>query len=230
MPQYSVDNEFLIARLRAQVWYGGGERGDSGPVTASKAGPGNALPAPALDGHLTHSRTSVCNSQSRQTSILVVDECPLTAGELMSLFDSQPEYRMIRWNHDFRHPAQSVHSDAPDITLISVQPGDPRSIKLARRARAVYPATKIVFLAAHSDNDAVSAAVEIGACGFISDSLSSEKLLHVVASVAYGCIAYDSSATAAILRRVSECGTTRVATDTPHWGMASPQEVRARVF
>lgn len=74
----------------------------------------------------------------------------------------------------------------PDVVLMDRQLPDFEGIEATRRILAKCPAARIVVLSIDETEEAIHAAEQAGACGYLSKSLSRNALLGAIRSVAAG--------------------------------------------
>lgn len=134
---------------------------------------------------------------------------------LMIVDDSELVRRGIKSVlNDFAVPPMQVVSEAgtvasaiteclrtkPDVMLLDVRLPDGSGFEVCRQIAEKLPATRIVILTAHSNDNLVYEAVTAGAHGYLMKEIDPTGLINAIHDVASGRSILDSDATSRVLR------------------------------
>lgn len=90
----------------------------------------------------------------------------------------------------------------PDLVLMDVRLPDGSGVEACREIRATHPETKVLFLTAFEDEDAMLATVFAHADGYLLKEIGSENLVQAIKAAAHGLSVLDPVSRRRILERV----------------------------
>ncbi|MBI3526867.1 MAG: response regulator transcription factor [Betaproteobacteria bacterium] len=90
----------------------------------------------------------------------------------------------------------------PDLVLMDVRLPDGSGVDACREMRATCPETKVLFLTAFEDDDAMLATVFANADGYLSKEIGSENLIQAVKMTGQGLSVLDPVSRRHILERL----------------------------
>lgn len=90
----------------------------------------------------------------------------------------------------------------PDMVLMDVRLSDGSGVEACREIRAALPETKVLFLTAFEDEDAMLATVFANADGYLLKEIGSENLIQAIKTAAQGLLVLDPVSRRHILERV----------------------------
>lgn len=90
----------------------------------------------------------------------------------------------------------------PDMVLMDVRLPDGSGVEACREIRATHPETKVLFLTAFEDDDAMLATVFADADGYLLKEIGSENLIQAIKTAAQGLSVLDPVSRRRILERV----------------------------
>lgn len=96
----------------------------------------------------------------------------------------------------------AVHQYRPDIVLLDVRLPDGSGVDACREIRATYPDTRVLFLTAFEDEDALLATGLAHADGYLLKEIGSEKLVQAIRASSDGFAVIDPVSKHRILERV----------------------------
>jgi two-component system response regulator DevR len=111
----------------------------------------------------------------------------------------------------------------PDVVVMDVQLEDGSGIEATREIRARRPATQVIMLTSHADDEPLVAAIMAGAAGYVLKRIDGGDLVRSVRTVGGGQSLLDPAVTGALLERLRS-GRTRVGDEK--LARLSPQEQR----
>ena len=106
---------------------------------------------------------------------------------------------------DASRAVAAAFAGAPDICLLATElPGN--GILAAEEIRQALPATRIVMLSGSEREEEILAALRAGACGYLSKTVSAERLVHTLRGVANGEAALSRMMTSRLIAEFQDRG------------------------
>jgi two-component system, NarL family, response regulator NreC len=135
--------------------------------------------------------------------IVVVDDHMLVREGLVSLLDPQPDLQVVGQAGSVREAITVAQDLRPDVVLMDFTLPDGTGEEATRAILATLPATKIVFLTVHDDDERLFAAIAAGATGYLLKSVRSADLLSRLRGVVRGEVAFSPTVAQRILEVVA---------------------------
>jgi two-component system NarL family response regulator len=130
--------------------------------------------------------------------LLLVDDHALFREGLVSLLSDRPDMQVVGQAGTVREAIALVRELKPSVVLMDVTLPDGTGLDATRAILAEQPATKIVFLTVHDDDERLFTAIRAGAVGFLSKGIRAAELLERIRGVARG----EAGISPAIARRI----------------------------
>ncbi len=121
------------------------------------------------------------DSTKAAQKVLVVDDQILFREGLMSLLRSTPDFELVGFAGSVHEGCEQAVLLNPDIILMDFSLPDGTGLDATRAILARLPECKIVFLTVHENDEALFAALRLGAKGYVLKDISSSSLLPVCA-------------------------------------------------
>jgi DNA-binding NarL/FixJ family response regulator len=118
--------------------------------------------------------------------ILVVDDFKDWRRAVCSIFQTQPEWRVIAEAADGAEAVQKAEELQPDLILLDIGLPKLNGIEAARLMRRLALNATIIFLSQESSADVIEEALSTGASGYVFKSNASTELLAAVATTMRG--------------------------------------------
>jgi DNA-binding NarL/FixJ family response regulator len=116
-------------------------------------------------------------SQVQIKKVLLIDDQILFREGLESLFRSTPDFEMIGCAGTVFEGIDQATLFKPDIVLMDFSLPDGNGLDATRAILAQLPTCKIVFLTVYEEDDALLAALRLGAKGYLLKNVNSADLL-----------------------------------------------------
>jgi DNA-binding NarL/FixJ family response regulator len=123
-----------------------------------------------------------------QISILLADDHVMLRSGLRTLFNQEPDMKVVGEADDGRAAAALAQQLHPDVVIMDITMPDLNGIESTRLILKDAPATKVIALSAHSDRRYVSEALKIGAVGYLPKSAPYDELTTAIHTVMEGRI------------------------------------------
>lgn len=147
--------------------------------------------------------------------ILVVDDHVLFREGLVSLLDAQPDLEVIGQAGTVAEAIAQTRKLRPDLVVMDFSLPDGTGLDATRAILADLPATLIVFLTFHDDDEQLFGAIRAGAKGYVLKNVSTAKLLTFVREVGAGRAALTPEMTNRIMRELARLGLPPVSSQDP---------------
>jgi len=118
--------------------------------------------------------------------VLLVEDHPMFRKGLRRMLEDSGRFTVVgeaQNSHEAIHQADIHH---PDIIVIDVQLPGVTGLKVARVLRKQNPATKIVFLSMHVDDERLFEAIRAGGVAYLTKDTDSETLVDSLRRVSAG--------------------------------------------
>jgi len=130
---------------------------------------------------------NVSKSQpARRILVLVVEDHRILAEGLVSLLREAPDFEVLGAVGTVQDAITVASEHTPDVVLMDSRLPDGAGSEAAARIRRLHPQVAIVFLSADDSDDAVLAAVESGACGYLSKAVAASQVRAAIRRAAGG--------------------------------------------
>lgn len=123
-----------------------------------------------------------------KTTILVVDDHPITRKALLSLIESDKTLKNVGEASDGVEAIRQVVEKQPDVVVMDITMPNMSGIDATKEILISYPDVKVIALSIHSGNNFVKEMLNAGAVGYILKEDAPEELLIAVKRVSRGDI------------------------------------------
>jgi DNA-binding NarL/FixJ family response regulator len=121
-----------------------------------------------------------------RTRVLIVDDHTLIREGLQAILSLDPGVEVVGLAHGAEGAVELAKQHEPDVVLMDFRLAGRTGAEAAAEIRKALPATAIVFLSADGSDDALSAAVQAGAAGFLAKTAPMEEVLSAIHRAAAG--------------------------------------------
>jgi DNA-binding NarL/FixJ family response regulator len=112
--------------------------------------------------------------------ILIADDHELVRRGLRALLEAQADWQVVAEAQDGQEAVDQVVSLKPDVAILDI--GMPRlnGLEALRRIAKMAPETKVLVLTMHESDELIRAALDAGACGFVTKSGATTELVFAI--------------------------------------------------
>jgi two-component system, NarL family, nitrate/nitrite response regulator NarL len=135
---------------------------------------------------------------------LVVEDHQVVAEGLVMLLDEHPDIDVVGWAGSVAQAGQIAAEQPVDVAVVDYWLPDGTGVEATAAMRAHRPDLAVVFLSADDSDNAVLAALEAGASGYLVKSVSGADVAGAVRRAAEGEILVPARQLAALLARRRE--------------------------
>lgn len=152
-----------------------------------------------------HERGLYVNERLQEAiRLLICDDHRLLTDTLADVASHDPRLALLPAVHSAEEAVELARHTHPDVVLMDIEfRGSMNGIEATRRIKESSPATKVVIMTAHEDEDLLVEAVEAGASGFLRKTEGVDEFIGAVKAAAAGEILIDRSALARLLPKVA---------------------------
>jgi DNA-binding NarL/FixJ family response regulator len=133
--------------------------------------------------------------------VAIVEDHRVVAEALAAFLRSDPEIEVRGIAGTVAEATAVCAETRPDLVLLDWRLTDGTGAEAAAAIRAVLPEAVFLFLSAEDSDEAVLAAVEAGASGFLTKSTAGDRLVEAVKAAAAGEMLVPPARLAALLAR-----------------------------
>lgn len=144
--------------------------------------------------------------------ILIVDDHILFREGLVGLLKSQPDMEVVGECGSVEEAVEATLRLKPETVLMDFSLPDGTGIEATRAILAELPATQIIFLTVHENDERLIAAMREGAKGYLLKNLSVNKLLASLRALERGEVALSRTMMARIVEEFAQ------SVPSNHWG------------
>jgi DNA-binding NarL/FixJ family response regulator len=140
------------------------------------------------------------------TVLLADDHAPVRQG-LRALLDRDDGIRVVGEARDGREAVKMAHALRPHVILMDISMPIVNGLEATRSILAERPATRVIVLSAHVDEEYVDRAKAVGAVGYVAKQMSAEMLTWVIHEAAMGrslCDPINFAGLASVARREAD--------------------------
>jgi two-component system response regulator NreC len=118
--------------------------------------------------------------------LIVDDHAPFREG-LRSALQSETDIEVVGEARDGSESIEKVRELNPDVVLMDIAtPGTSSSFEAARTMQQLFPASRLIFLSTHEDEQYLFQCLEVGAAGYLRKDSPAPKLISAVREVSQG--------------------------------------------
>lgn len=134
--------------------------------------------------------------------ILIADDHEVVRIGLASLLDRQPGFSVVAEAGSGDEAVREARRLRPDVVVMDIRMPNGSGIDACRTITGELPATPVVMLTSYADSEALFAAIDAGASGYVLKRVGSTELVDAVRTVAAGGSLLDPSVTKRVLDRI----------------------------
>ncbi|GAB3700747.1 response regulator transcription factor [Actinocorallia lasiicapitis] len=141
--------------------------------------------------------------------VLIADDHPVYRDGLRLMLASTDAVDIVGTAADGRQAVDLAAETRPDVVVMDLQMPHLDGIEATRRIVAHRPATGVLALTMHDDDESVFAAMLAGARGYLVKGADQEEILRAITSVAHGEAIFGPALAARVTRYFTVLASTR---------------------
>jgi DNA-binding NarL/FixJ family response regulator len=164
------------------------------------------------------------HAQPTAIRVIVVDDHDLFRTGITALLDARPEVDVVAQASSGRAGVRLASEMRPDVVLMDLRMPDMNGAEATRDILNHDSEMRIVVLTVVAETAAVTAAMEAGACGFLSKDTPIEGVVAAIRAAAEGGAWLSPRAAEVVLGRIRS-GAVATVTDATELSQLSPREL-----
>lgn len=125
--------------------------------------------------------------------LVLVDDHEVVRHGIRALVEAEPDLKVVGEAASAAEAVRRVGFDEPDVVVLDLHLPDGSGIEVCNRIRTVSPDSRVLILTAFADEDALAAARQAGASGFVLKRVHHFDLVNDIRRVASGGTAFDDA-------------------------------------
>jgi two-component system response regulator DevR len=134
--------------------------------------------------------------------ILIADDHEVVRIGLASLLDRQPGFSVVGEARSGDEAVRVARRERPDVVVMDIRMPNGSGIDACRTITSELTGTPVIMLTSYADADALFAAIDAGASGYVLKRVGSTELVDAVRTVAAGGSLLDPAVTRSVLDRL----------------------------
>jgi len=145
--------------------------------------------------------------------VVLADDHPVVLRGLQSVFEAEPDFRIVATCQDGQEAIRAVRAHRPDIVVVDLRMPILDGLEVLRQLKAEQSSTKVVFLVAELGDEALLEATRLGVNGVVLKEMAPRLLVQCLRKVHAGEVWIERTSVARVfetlLRR--EAGSREIA-------------------
>jgi DNA-binding NarL/FixJ family response regulator len=125
-------------------------------------------------------------TSSKQITVLLAEDHAIVRQGLSALLNADGHFKIVGQARTGREAVTMAQNLAPDVILMDIAMPILNGLQATRQILAANPASKVLILSAHSDDEYIERMTAVGAAGFLEKQTSAEILTKAIHEVAEG--------------------------------------------
>ncbi len=121
--------------------------------------------------------------ENQPKKILLCEDHQIVIDGLLSIFEQQPDYRIIGYISNGTRVVSTVEVHQPDAILLDLNLPEKNGIEILKDLKQRFPAIKVIILTMYNTESIVKKVKQLNANGFLLKNCSSEDLLSALDAV-----------------------------------------------
>jgi two-component system response regulator DevR len=134
--------------------------------------------------------------------ILIADDHEVVRIGLASLLARQPGFTVVGEARSGDEAVRVARRERPDVVVMDIRMPNGSGIDACRTITSELTGTPVIMLTSYADADALFAAIDAGASGYVLKRVGSTELVDAVRTVAAGGSLLDPAVTRSVLDRL----------------------------
>ncbi len=132
------------------------------------------------------------NGVHNKITVLLADDHTVVREGLRLVLEVEKDIRVIAEARNGREAVELVKKHRPDVVVMDVAMPLLNGFEAARQMIKIFPATKILILSAHDDEEYIDRMIAIGVTGYLIKQSSAEILSHAIREAKKGNLYFSA--------------------------------------
>jgi two-component system, NarL family, response regulator DevR len=134
--------------------------------------------------------------------VLIADDHEVVRIGLAALLDGHDDLQVVAEAASGDEAVRLTRQHRPDVVVMDIRMPEGSGIDACRTITEELVGTPVIMLTSHADSDALFAAIEAGASGYVLKRVGSSELVEAVRTIAAGGSLLDPAVTRSVLDRL----------------------------
>lgn len=134
--------------------------------------------------------------------VLLVDDHEVVRSGIRHMLSAESDIAVVGEAGSAREAISEAERVVPDVVVMDVRLGDGNGVEATREIRARRPATQVLMLTAHDDDEALFSSIMAGAAGYVLKQIRGTELVGAIRTVGRGKSLLDPEVTHGVLDRL----------------------------
>jgi two-component system, NarL family, response regulator DevR len=134
--------------------------------------------------------------------VLIADDHEVVRIGLAALLDGHDDLQVVAGAASGEEAVRLTRQHRPDVVVMDIRMPEGSGIDACRTITEEMAGTPVIMLTSHADSDALFAAIEAGASGYVLKRVGSSELVEAVRTIAAGGSLLDPAVTRSVLDRL----------------------------
>lgn len=139
----------------------------------------------------------------KRIRVIIADDHKIIRVGLRGLLELETDIEVAGEAEDGNRLLQLLTTVQPDVILMDIDMGDTNGIETTRRVKELYPATQVLGLTMHEEQNYIIPMLEAGASGYLLKDAGREELLGAIHTVFNGDSYFSQKVSAALLHAIT---------------------------
>jgi DNA-binding NarL/FixJ family response regulator len=122
----------------------------------------------------------------KRITVLLAEDHTIVREGMRTLLDLGDDFEVVGEARNGREAVELVRKLRPDVVVMDIAMPQLNGFEATRQILQAAPATKVLVLSAHSDDEYVAHMAAIGALGYLVKQNSGQVLVHAIKEIAQG--------------------------------------------
>lgn len=136
--------------------------------------------------------------------ILVVDDHPVVRDGLVSMLETQPDFRVVGEAGSGRETLDFVKNQPPDVILLDLEIPELDGVETLKLLRQTYPEVQAIVFTAFDSDDRIINAVQAGAKGYLLKGAPREQIFKAVRVASQGGTIIEPVVATKLMRHIAD--------------------------
>lgn len=153
--------------------------------------------------------------------VYLLDDHEVVRRGVRELLESEPDMEVVGESGSARQAVRRIPALRPDVAVVDMRLPDGTGVEVCHDLAQHCPGTRVIVLTSFTDDEAMFAALEAGAAGYLLKQVRGLDLVEAVRRVAQGQSMLDPAVTGRVLQRLRHAPP-----DDPGYAALTEQERR----
>ncbi len=127
-----------------------------------------------------------------KTTVLIADDHPMLRDGIALLLQKEADFEVVGQAADGEEAIRLADEKSPDVVLMDIEMPKVDGLEATRQIKAAHPATSILVLTVHDDEEYIAALLDAGVAGYLLKTTYGKELVQAIRAVRLGEFVLDT--------------------------------------